>query len=131
MRLGLLILRSLLLIAILVAGTLPAGMMRVAADHGPGMRLVLCTDTGPQEVWMAQDGTVTPVKDEIPQDEAPTHGTPHCVQVSYFSPDWSHPEPAPKTLRLWPANQPSGLARQVAQPRFIRPHPSRAPPLSA
>ncbi len=57
MPLALLTLRSLLF-----AGSVPAGLMRVAADDGAadatGLHLVLCTSEGLREVWLASDGSL-------------------------------------------------------------------------
>jgi len=47
---------GLLVLALLLAGMVPQGMMRVA--DATGQRLVLCTPDGPREIWMASDGAV-------------------------------------------------------------------------
>ena len=70
------VLSSLLFLALVLSGTVPQGMMRVA--DGSGQRLVLCTSDGPSEIWMDADG--------VAHDRAPlpdrTHETGKCLSVT-------------------------------------------------
>ena len=52
-------------------------MMRQADDGG--MRLVLCTGEGIQEVWLTPDGETRPVK---PADTNDAAHKQHCIQVN-------------------------------------------------
>jgi hypothetical protein len=118
-------LRALLLIALTLAGTVPAGMMRVSG--GDGLRLVLCTPDGVQEVWLAEDGTVLP--DGGPTGDDPSrHGAPHCVQVALFAPDERPVRLAPCRLRLCPPGPAPAAHQVVPRPAPSRPQLSRAPP---
>ncbi|MDV7270182.1 hypothetical protein RYZ20_04615 [Thioclava sp. A2] len=69
-------LSGLLLLALIVAGSVPEGMMRVA--DGSGLRLVLCTPEGPREIWMDAKG--------VAHDRAPlpdqNHETGKCLSVT-------------------------------------------------
>lgn len=119
-----LITRALLLLALFGTGSVPDGTMRVA--RAEGMRLVLCTTEGTQEVWLGDDGKVTPVGEgQTGQD----HDGQHCVQVSVAG---TEAPPYPGTLiRLppWPMASPMIAAqRPVSQYHFHR-NRSRAPPL--
>ncbi|NIZ12986.1 hypothetical protein [Phaeobacter sp. HF9A] len=127
MRHAHLTLRLLLLVALLFAGTVPAGMMPVSAADGDGMRLVLCTDEGPREVWLAADGTVT----EATDSEDDGHRSYHCVQVSLFTPDWALPDPEPLATLLRPAERRAHRHQVACALRLSRGHPCRAPPVSA
>ena len=124
MNLALPLLRSCLLIALVLSGSVPAGMMH--ASGADGVRLVLCTPEGTKEVWLAEDGTATPVEDEAPSD----HGNrPHCVQVSLHAADWTLPRPVPATWQHRPASV-AALTHQVSHhPAPSGPRLSRAPPL--
>lgn len=77
MRARQLLLRSLLLIALALMATVPSGMMRIKGDGG--MRLVLCTGDGPQEVWLDARGIPS-----TPEHE--DHHSPRCVQVHLTAP---------------------------------------------
>ena len=116
-----LITRALLLLALLSCGTVPSGMMR--AGLVDGMRLVLCTSDGPQEVWLTGDGRTNPV-----EDRDTGHDQSHCVQVSISSVDLTPPQPAAIAFDLRAADlvspAPAISARQPAQ-SYNR---ARAPP---
>lgn len=66
---------GLLVVALLLSGVVPQGMMRVADAYG--QRLVLCTLDGPHDIWMRPDGSL--------QDRAPAPGqnrdTGKCLPV--------------------------------------------------
>jgi len=70
------ILRVLLLVALMVAGTVPQGLMRVA--RADGIELVLCTPDGPKDLWMTADGNI--------HEDQPTHeeeqSRPKCLSVA-------------------------------------------------
>lgn len=85
--------RALLLLALLGIGSVPEGMMR--AGGADGMRLVLCTTEGPQEVWLSDDGRTTPINEHDNE-----HDRSHCVQVSIGSVDLTPPQPVAVALRL-------------------------------
>lgn len=116
-----LIARALLLLALLGSGTVPPGMMR--AGLVDGMRLVLCTSDGLQEVWLTGDGRTNPV-----EDRDTGHDQPRCVQVSISSVDLTPPQPAAIAFDLRAADlvspTPAISARQPAQ-SYNR---ARAPP---
>ncbi len=76
--LGRLLLSMVLLLALLLSGTVPQGMMRVAGADADGVRLVLCTPDGLRDAWMAPDGTIVD-SDPLP---AETHETSDCLAVS-------------------------------------------------
>lgn len=91
MRFAHALVRTVLLLALLVAGTVPDGMMRHAGEGG--VRLVLCTGDGVKEVWLNADGSTAPAETE----DGKNNGTPepHCVQVVLAAadaapilPDW-------------------------------------------
>lgn len=69
------------------------------AGGADGMRLVLCTTDGPQEVWLTDDGRTIPV-----EDHDTDHDQPHCVQVSIGSVDLTPPHPDAVGLNLRPAD---------------------------
>lgn len=69
--------RGLLLLSLMVSGIVPDGMMRQAEEDG--IRLVLCTGEGTQEVWLTQDGQSRPV---TPADTNEAGHKQHCIQVS-------------------------------------------------
>ena len=116
-----LITRALLLLALLGTGSVPEGMMR--AGGADGMRLVLCTTDGPQEVWLTDDGRTIPV-----EDHDTDHDQPHCVQVSVGSVDLTPPQPVALALDLRPADL--GGHDRAALPRQHAPshNRARAPP---
>ena len=70
------VLSSLLLLALIVSGTVPQGMMRVA--DGSWQRLVLCTSDGPSEIWMGADGVA---RDRAPLPDR-NHETGKCLSVT-------------------------------------------------
>ena len=70
------VLSGLLLLALILSGTVPKGMMRVA--DGSGQRLVLCTSDGPSEIWMGADGVA---RDQAPRSDWP-HETGKCLSVT-------------------------------------------------
>tara|TARA_R110002126_G_scaffold30259_7_gene99170 strand:+ start:47982 stop:48356 length:375 start_codon:yes stop_codon:yes gene_type:complete len=72
-----LLFRGFLLLSLFLSGIVPAGMMR-QADEG-GMRLVLCTGEGIQEVWLTPDGETRPVTPAETNDAAHKQ---HCIQVN-------------------------------------------------
>jgi len=67
---------GILLLALILAGTVPQGMMRV--PDGVGQRLVLCTPDGPREIWMGEDGVA---RDHAPLP-AQNHETGKCLSVT-------------------------------------------------
>ncbi|WP_373050960.1 hypothetical protein [Thalassovita aquimarina] len=81
MRFALLLSRTLLVLALVLLGTIPDGMMRQAGADG--VRLVLCTSHGPKEVWLREDGSTIPAADEAGRENG--RDAPHCVQVSLGS----------------------------------------------
>lgn len=70
------ILRVLLLVALIVAGTVPQGLMRMA--RADGIELVLCTPDGPQDLWITADGENH--EDQPTQEEE--HPGPKCLNVT-------------------------------------------------
>ncbi len=54
-----------LLLALLLPGTVPQGLMRSSDDDG--MAILLCTTSGPTEVWLPLDGEL---QDEAPADHS-------------------------------------------------------------
>ncbi len=122
-----LMLRALLLLSLLLSGMVPDGMMRQAGADG--MQLVLCTPDGPQEVWLSEDGEVTPVAKGggAPSDHDQGH-KPHCVQVSMVAQDAALPVAVPVAARLRPAVF-ARFAHQVPRSRGpVGAHRTRAPP---
>lgn len=106
------LLSTLLLLALILAGTVPEGMMRVADESG--QRLVLCTSDGPREIWMGADG--------VAQDRAPlpdqNRETGKCLSV---------------TLALAAGQSDFGALAEAAQfdrfrPDLTAPRPATAPP---
>lgn len=106
------VLSGLLLLALVLAGTVPQGIMRVA--DGAGQRLVLCTPDGPREIWMGADG--------VAQDNAPlpaqNRETGKCLSV---------------TLALVAVQGDLGTTAEPAQfdrfrPDLTAPRPAAAPP---
>ncbi|MCZ4351201.1 hypothetical protein O4H61_01595 [Roseovarius aestuarii] len=122
-------LRGLLLIALLFSGTVPDGMMRVA-QPGEGLRLVLCTPEGISEVWLAEDGSVTPVEN-APSGSDVDHTPTQCVQVSATWQAQTAPMPTPvRWARSFTLARRGG--DQIALwSRPGRPQLSRAPPVPA
>ncbi|TDK42379.1 DUF2946 family protein [Antarcticimicrobium luteum] len=114
-----------LLLALLGTATVPNGLMRA---QGPdGMRLVLCTSDGTQEVWLTDDGEAIPVEDGHPGDA--DHDQPHCVQVSVAGTEAPTPIGALVRLPRWPTAPPAITAqRPTGQSRPTR-HRVRAPPV--
>ncbi|NKX76016.1 hypothetical protein HGG73_17935 [Rhodobacteraceae bacterium R_SAG3] len=130
MRYTLIILRCVLLAALVFAGTVPVGMMRVSAQNGEGIRLVLCTDEGTREVWMREDGTIAETSETQEGERHSKHGAPHCVQVSLFAPDWSLPTPSPFSEGFVSAVL-SSQTDQISCPAYAgRAHLCPAPPSS-
>ena len=120
----------LLLLALIQLATMPDGMMRQA---GPaGIRLVLCSDDGLREVWLGEDGEITPVGEADASDGAPPHRRrPHCVQVALSLPEAAPPIPSLRRDRLAfatlarrphqiAARPPGGTARHPRAPPHIR-----------
>lgn len=99
--------RTLLLLALLLAGMVPDGMMRQAGADG--MRLVLCTSDGAQEVWLSEDGRATPVD---PDQDGKTAHKPHCVQVNLIAQAAVIPAAVPLSGLVLPVLV-SGAAHQV------------------
>jgi len=115
-------LRILLLVALMVAGTVPHGLMRMA--RADGIKLVLCTPDGPKELWMTADG-------EIHEDQ-PTHEEEHS------GPQSLNVALAMAALTYWAASLPleAGYAAyqletgnlQAAGAPVAAAHQPRAPP---
>ena len=116
-----LITRALLLLALLGTGSVPEGMMR--AGGADGMRLVLCTTDGPQEVWLTDDGRTIPI-----EDHDTDHDQPHCVQVSIGSVDLSPPQPVALALDLRPADLVPHDRAALPRQRAPSQNGARAPP---
>lgn len=89
--------RGLLLLSLFLSGIVPDGMMRQA--EAAGIRLVLCTGEGTQEVWLTPDGQSRPV---TPADTNEAAHKQQCIQVNLALGDV----------------QPQNIARllQIAQP---------------
>lgn len=128
MMLARLLLRCALLLALLLLGTVPDGMMRKAGPEG--LRLVLCTEDGVREVWLTEDGDTVPVEESERGDHDSARGKPHCVQVALASQDVPPPLAAGRvgTLRPVERAQPPHQVRH----RQIADHArrTRAPPVS-
>lgn len=115
--------RALLLLSLLLAGMVPDGMMRQAGADG--MRLVLCTTDGVQEVWLSEDGETTPV--DPAQDRKTSHKS-QCVQVNLIAQTASIPGAEPLVVRLLPGVV-SGTTHQVLSRQVVgSTRRSRAPP---
>ncbi len=87
--------RSVLLLALLLAGMVPDGMMRQAGPDG--MRLVLCTADGVQEVWLSEDGEAVPVE---PNQSGDAAHQPHCVQVNLIAQAAAVPVAVPREISV-------------------------------
>lgn len=118
-----LIIRALLLLALLGTATVPDGFMRSAAPDG--LRIVLCMEDGPREVWLTEAGDVVPVDDH--EDRDPTH----CVQVSVAGTDLPPLTGAIIRLPRWPTAPPSAGDRPAAAQQTPNRHRVRAPPIPA
>ena len=120
-----LITRALLLLALLGSSTVPDGLMRA---QGPeGMRLVLCTPDGTQEVWLTDAGEIIPAEDDQPaQDD---HGGPHCVQVSVAGSAPTANADLLIYLPLRPLALSTGPAQHPVSQHISKQNRSRAPPL--
>ncbi|WP_417714709.1 DUF2946 family protein [Pseudophaeobacter arcticus] len=118
-----LITRALLLLALFGSASVPDGFMRA---QGPeGLRLVLCTPDGTQEVWLTDDGEVIPVEDG---QTGHNHDGPHCVQVSVAGLG-AAPDPGPLIrLPLWPMAPPRVAAQRPESQNHFQHKRSRAPP---
>lgn len=118
-----LITRALPLLALLGSATVPDGFMRA---QGPeGLRLVLCTPDGTQEVWLTDDGEVIPVEEDHPGQD---HDGPHCVQVNVAGLG-AAPDPGPLIrLPLWPMAPPRVAAQRPDSQNHFHQNRSRAPP---
>lgn len=114
--------RVLLVVALLLAGVVPDGMMREAGPDG--VRLVLCTGDGTQEVWLADDGTTIPVDDE---ERSGSHAS-HCIQVNLITQTASVQDGLPvhdlSASEMLVGQGHQLLARQTSS----NAHRSRAPP---
>ncbi|MDE4142714.1 MULTISPECIES: DUF2946 family protein [Rhodobacterales] len=120
-----LITRALLLLALLGSSTVPDGLMRA---QGPeGMRLVLCTPDGTQEVWLTDAGEIIPAEDDQPARD--DHGGPHCVQVSVAGTVPSANVGLLIQMPLRPLALPTGSAQRPVSLDLPNQHRSRAPPL--
>ncbi|MDE4273104.1 hypothetical protein PXK58_00160 [Phaeobacter gallaeciensis] len=120
-----LITRALLLLALLGSSTVPDGLMRA---QGPeGMRLVLCTPDGTQEVWLTDAGEIIPAEDEQPARD--DHDGPHCVQVSVAGTVPSSNVGLLIQMPLRPLALPTGSAQRPVSQDLPNQHRSRAPPL--
>jgi len=117
------------LVALLIGGTVPTGMMRIS-QAGEGLRMVLCTPEGPKEFWLAEDGNVAPISDTRPQD-GKDHAPSACVQITLMGLDRVSPGPDP--FRWAHAfTLPWRFVDQIVhRPARERPQRSRAPPLPA
>lgn len=120
-----LITRALLLLALLGTASVPSGFMRA---QGPeGLRLVLCTADGPQEITLAPDGTT---QDTPAPDSDDTRGpacllsgvVPLLASVATMDAPLSHPLP----LTPW---RHAHQTWSRAPPHYRA--PARAPPLPA
>ncbi|CUH65490.1 hypothetical protein TG4357_01893 [Thalassovita gelatinovora] len=96
MRFALLLARPLLVLALVLLGTVPDGMMRHAGPDG--IRLVLCTSSGTKEVWLTEDGSTIPVGEK--QDQGGDPHAPHCVQVSLTTQNAAPPLAEPVAFAL-------------------------------
>ncbi|NIZ14822.1 DUF2946 family protein [Phaeobacter sp. HF9A] len=65
------------LLAILVAGLIPAGWMPGSGTEGK-MLLVICTGDGPQELWVDPDGDTAP---EHSEDKQGSRSCPFAAQA--------------------------------------------------
>lgn len=120
MRVRQLLLQSLLLIALALMATVPSGMMRIKGDGG--MRLVLCTGDGPQEVWLDARGIPS-----TPEHE--DHHSPRCVQVHLTAPITAFvPLVAHAELQRWNF-APAGRNQIHARLPFVWQSGPRAPPV--
>ena len=118
-----LIIRALLLLALFGTATVPDGFMRSAAPDG--LRIVLCMEDGPREVWLTEAGEVVPVDDH--QD----HDQPHCIQVSVAGTDLPPHFGALIRLPLWPTAPPQADDQRATAQTNPNHHRARAPPLPA
>lgn len=119
--------RTLLLLSLLLAGMVPDGMMRQAGPDG--MRLVLCTSEGTQEVWLTDDGEVIPVEegqDHQPGEAAHTH---HCVQVNMIAQAAALPEAAPREIRMGRIDRAAATHQVPARRSAGDDRRTRAPPI--
>ena len=66
-----------LLLSLAFSGVVPQGMMRVAGEDG--VRLVLCTEEGPRDLWLAPDGSMS---ERAPLPEK-NHEVGKCLAVGY------------------------------------------------
>lgn len=93
---------------------------------GPqGLRLVLCTADGTQEVFLTDAGEVIPV-----EEDAPDHSDPHCIQVSAASTEKSPAFERAHSLPLWSLAVPQKQSQLVASKAIGDSHAPRAPPRS-
>lgn len=108
--------RALLLLALIGTGLVPSGFMRVSGPEG--MRLVLCTGDGPQEIFV--DARGAPIPDDDPGG-APgeDHRTASCI-LSGLVPTLS-PEAVLATVQA--------QARRLTPWRRVHLVPARGPPL--
>ncbi|MDX2484534.1 MAG: hypothetical protein QNK42_12830 [Pseudodonghicola sp.] len=125
MHLAVLITRALLFLALLGSATVPTGLMRA---QGPdGMRLVICTPDGTQEVWLTSAGEALPVEDHQP-DRGDHHGS-NCVQVSVTGAEAPPRIGSLIRLPLWPMAPPAITAQRPTAQDFLTRHRTRAPPV--
>ncbi len=125
MHLAALITRALLFLALLGPATVPTGLMRA---QGPdGMRLVICTPDGTQEVWLTNDGEVRPVEDHQP--DGGDHDGSDCVQVSVAGAEAPPRMGSLIRLPLWPMAPPAIAAQRPTAQAFLTRHRTRAPPV--
>lgn len=116
------------MLALIGSATVPDGFMRVSGPDG--VRLILCTSAGVQEVLLTDAGEVIALSDAEPGHRAPiSHDGSACVPISVAgAPTPPHPvELAGVLLRLdvsfGMAGQWSGATKPAKR------HPTRAPPV--
>lgn len=125
------LLRVLLLLAVILSGTVPEGMMRMAgADGMAGPSLVLCTGDGPQEIRLLPDGAVVPADRGSQDDQGDHKRQAKCLSLHLGDPhaqNWAMPLPKRAGFAL--RRTPVGDQIAALAPR-LQLAEARAPPLS-
>ncbi|WP_366846999.1 hypothetical protein [Pseudophaeobacter sp.] len=118
------------MLALIGSATVPNGFMRASGPQG--LRLVLCTSAGKQEVWLTDTGDIIPVEDTTPSHDAPvSHHDASCVQVSVAGTDAPPSVGEWIRLRLIATTTLRSAAPLPTSSHSPRRHRTRAPPLPA
>jgi hypothetical protein len=119
---------SLLLLAVLTAGIIPAGFMPVAAKakDAPLFALELCTAAGLKTVYVPQDQTPATNNSDAPQKHTPEKSD--CPYAPVLSKEVTPTAPLPQPLLFIAARNMWQMATGLAAPFRAKTWQAQAPP---